>query len=43
VDEDNEAKDPEEIELASSLDTAHSGGPLHLNLVQPLLLIDRLG
>jgi hypothetical protein len=39
ADEDsNEEEDPEEIEPASSLDTAHSGGPLHLRRALPLLL-----
>jgi hypothetical protein len=36
-----EEEDPEEIELASSMDTAHSGEPLHLRLVLPLLLVVR--
>jgi uncharacterized coiled-coil protein SlyX len=39
-DEDSkEEEDPEEIEPASSLDIAHSGGPLHLRLALPLLRV----
>jgi hypothetical protein len=40
-----EEEDPEELEPTSSLDTAnlaHSGGPRHLSLVQPQLLVDQL-
>jgi hypothetical protein len=41
VGDSEEEEDPEEIELASSLDTAHSRGPLRLRLVLPLLLVVR--
>jgi hypothetical protein len=36
-----EEEDPEDIDLASSLDTTHSRGPLCLRLVLPLLLVVR--
>jgi hypothetical protein len=41
VEEDSEEEDPKEIEPASSLDTAHSRGPLRPSVVPPLFLAIR--